>query len=201
MTGTTITKQAYLGRALSYAEAQYREGPDNHNRFSELLGRDKEYWCADFEVGVAKELDSAHFAELIPNTGSCLNAIDQWRRRGQWHQGFAGINAGDIAYLGSNGGQHTFIVVSLAGTSVKTVEGNTNNDGSSNGDGVYAKTRSMTGIFGYGRPNYAVNKSTYVTGVENWNDISRKFKMTLDQLRALNGSLTALKPGTTIRIS
>ena len=201
MTGTTITKQAYLAKALSYAEAKYREGPDNHNIFSELLGRDKEYWCADFEVGVAKQLDPINFTQLIPNTGSCLNAIDQWRSRGQWHQGFSGINSGDIAYIGSNGGQHTFIVVSLSGTSVKTVEGNTNNNGSANGDGVYAKMRPMTSIFGYGRPNYASFSRFYVTGVENWNDISKKFKKTLDELRVLNGSLKRLVPGTKIRIS
>lgn len=198
---TRITRMAYIQQALKYAAMNYKEGPGNDNRFSRLLGRPPEFWCADFECGVAKELDPVHWTDLLPNTPSCLVAIREWQRRGQWHSGFSGINTGDIAYIGHGGGHHTFIVVSLAGNRVNTVEGNTSDDGSANGDGVYTRQRSLTTIFGYGRPQYAAITNFYrVARGDSWKTISIKFKVSLVKLRELNGSLDALKPGDEIRI-
>lgn len=201
MNASRITRPAYINKALAYAAMGYKEGPGNSNRFSALLGRPPEFWCADFECGVAKELDPDNWTNLIPNTASCLNAIQQWQTRGRWRSGFSGIMPGDIAYIGPNGGKHTFIVVSLSGTRVNTVEGNTNNDGSANGDGVYTRQRPMTSIFGYGRPPYAAITNFYtVLKGDNWESISLRFKIPLPKLRQLNGSLDALKPGDEIRI-
>jgi hypothetical protein len=39
---------------------------------------------------------------------------------------------------------HTGLVTSVEGDRIHTVEGNTNNDGSSNGDGVYARSRKAS---------------------------------------------------------
>lgn len=47
--------------------------------------------------------------------------------------------------------QHTGIVTSVSGGSIGTIEGNTNNDGSSNGIGVFRRTRS-TGNLDFVRP-------------------------------------------------
>ena len=51
---------------------------------------------------------------------------------------------------------HTGIVVAYGPTTVTTVEGNTNDNGSPEGDGVYLKThpRSTDYIVGYGYPRY-----------------------------------------------
>jgi hypothetical protein len=57
--------------------------------------------------------------------------------------------AGAIFIL--NGHKHTGLVVSIAdgGHLVSTIEGNTNDGGSPEGDGVYARTRKTTEIMAY----------------------------------------------------
>ncbi|QEL04331.1 CHAP domain-containing protein [Olivibacter sp. LS-1] len=57
---------------------------------------------------------------------------------------------GDIFIMDfGKGTGHTGMVTGVKGASINTVEGNTNTDGSRNGDGVYERTRLLTSIKGY----------------------------------------------------
>ena len=58
---------------------------------------------------------------------------------------------GDVFYLVG----HIGIVTGVNETSISTIEGNTDSKGSHSGDGVYRKTRPLSEVMGFGRPDYS----------------------------------------------
>lgn len=61
--------------------------------------------------------------------------------------------AGDIFIMQfSQGKGHTGIIIGVTDTHITTIEGNTNDGGSREGDGVYRRTRPRNTIKGYLRP-------------------------------------------------
>lgn len=102
-------------------------------------------WCMAF-VYWAFDNASMYLKVINPlvKTGGCLrqlNEIDpKYVVKGDPRQG-------DIFIMDLGGGSgHTGIVVSRDRDNVQTIEGNTNNNGSANGDGVYMRTRSINRI-------------------------------------------------------
>lgn len=95
------------------------------------------YWCFQQGAGIAGVSNS------LMKTASCTQLYS-------WASGNGKLvttpQRGDIFLVrgGANGRthQHTGIVTSVTGGSIATIEGNTNNDGSSNGIGVFRRTRS-----------------------------------------------------------
>ena len=147
------TAPTYIKRALMYVG--YREGANNANRFSAELGRGPESWCDDFVSGVAFEVGAS---DIFGSHAYCPEHVEWFKNRGEWHNGSSGITTGDIGFveIGGKAG-HVFAVVSankLLRYAV-TVEGNTNNNGSANGIGVFKRRRLFGGIMGYGRPRWA----------------------------------------------
>lgn len=120
------------------------DGPEVE-AYLKAVGLGKGYsWCMAFIVWcydqAAKQLGVKN---PLVRTGGCMN---------QWHN-FQGkkvkpeeLQEGDVAIMDlGNGAGHTFIVTRRRDTVVDTVEGNTNNNGSANGDGVYNRTRTVGG--------------------------------------------------------
>ncbi|MBQ3215936.1 MAG: InlB B-repeat-containing protein, partial [Oscillospiraceae bacterium] len=62
---------------------------------------------------------------------------------------------GDLFYTRS--WSHVGLVVEVDGSYVTTVEGNTNNDGSADGFGVYVRSRRISDLY-FGAPNYVVTE-------------------------------------------
>lgn len=95
------------------------------------------YWC--FQKGAAQ----AGCANSLKKTASCTELYSWAKANGKL---VTSPQRGDVFLVrgGASGRthQHTGIVTSATGGSVKTIEGNTNNDGSSNGIGVFQRTRS-----------------------------------------------------------
>ena len=57
---------------------------------------------------------------------------------------------GDIAIIDlGKGAGHVCVILEVNGDLVKTVEGNTNNNGSANGDGVYIRERKISKFIGF----------------------------------------------------
>lgn len=83
-------------------------------------------------------------------TGSC---IAQWKHAEENRLNvmpFDSPRYGDIFIIDlGKGTGHTGIVTGVNDTHIFTIEGNTNTDGSSNGDGVYNRTRLRSKITGY----------------------------------------------------
>lgn len=146
---------------LLLGEVGQREGRDpdgtwnNHQRYSietpGLEWSDGQPWCATFEAWAAR---LAGMASLWPMTASCLYAVNWWKNKGRWSEYPV---LGGPFYLGPGGGTHTGVVVAYDADTITTVEGNTNEGGSPQGDGVYRRTRNRRGPgspYGYGVPAY-----------------------------------------------
>jgi hypothetical protein len=108
-------------------------------------------WCATFVSWVAM---IAGAAALFPCTASCATGVAWFKKRGRFSEYPA---VGAQVFYGSGGGSHTGIVLRYDDTYIWTVEGNTNDSGSAEGDGVYEKKRRRRDsyVYGYGYPAYA----------------------------------------------
>lgn len=143
------------------AQNGYHEGQDpdgtwnNIQKFSEqtpgFAWSDGQPWCATFESWGAFQQG---MTDIWPMTASCSTAVDYWQSRSRWSEYPV---LGGPFYLGPGGSEHTGVVYAYDGDTIYTVEGNTNDNGSANGDGVYLKQRPRRGPgspYGYGVPAY-----------------------------------------------
>ncbi|SHN32555.1 CHAP domain-containing protein [Streptomyces yunnanensis] len=108
-------------------------------------------WCHTFVSWVFR---TAELNDLAPVTASCAQGVQWFKGKGQFSRYPA---VGAVIYFGSDGGRHVGIVERYDADNVYTIEGNTNQDGSAEGDGVYRKTRQRRDlyVYGYGYPAYA----------------------------------------------
>lgn len=146
--------------ATAKAEVGYHEGKTgttwtNHQKYSPatpgLEWSQSQAWCATFLSWVAMK---AGVSSLFPRTASTDTAARWYKDHHRWSEYPA---TGAQGFLGTNGDMHhTFLVTAFDDTFVYTVEGNTNNNGSPQGDGVYAlkRERRSPSIAGYGYPAY-----------------------------------------------
>ncbi|MCA1839940.1 MAG: CHAP domain-containing protein [Actinobacteria bacterium] len=115
---------------------------------------DNQAWCDTFanwclwQVGVS-----------VPDgaiSAGCAVSVAAYKKAGRWTE-YPGI--GFQVFYGPGGGTHTGIVTDYDDTYIYTVEGNTNTDGSAEGDGVYKKKRlrKVAYVYGYGIPYYSDN--------------------------------------------
>ncbi len=147
--------------ALLLGQVGQHEGRDpdgtwnNRQRYSTetpgLEWSDGQPWCATFEAWAAHR---AGMDGLWPMTASCLTAVAWWRNHNRWSDYPV---LGGPFYLGPDGGSHTGVVYAYDADTIQTVEGNTNDTGSTEGDGVYLKSRPRRGPgspYGYGVPAF-----------------------------------------------
>jgi LysM repeat protein len=113
-------------------------------------------WCATFTSWVALK---ANVASLFPRSASCSYGVDWFRKKGRFSE-YPAIGA--QVFFGPGGGSHTGLVVAYDATTITTVEGNTNTDGSPEGNGVYLRKRDRrsANTYGYGLPEYAEGITT-----------------------------------------
>ena len=147
--------------ALAKSQVGYHEGQgssgnwDNIQKYSEqvpsLTWSDGQPWCATFVSWLATKTTGA--GSLFPITASCSDGVAWFQNKKRWSD-YPAIGA--QVFYGSGGGSHTGIVYDYDDTYIYTVEGNTNDNGSAEGDGVYLKQRVRTDayVYGYGYPEY-----------------------------------------------
>lgn len=152
-----VTAADVLNVALP--EVGYHEGYsngswNNDQKYSDetpgLEWSDWQAWCATFVSWCAMK---AGAADLYPRTASCFTAVDWFKQRGRFSEYPA---VGAQVFYGSGGGTHTGLVVDFDATYIYTVEGNTNTNGSAQGDGVYRQKRARRDafVYGYGYPKF-----------------------------------------------
>ncbi|MCC3773660.1 peptidoglycan-binding protein [Streptomyces sp. UNOB3_S3] len=140
-------------------EVGYQEGFsgghwDNSQKYSPavpgLEWSDEQPWCSTFVSWVFQE---AGASDIAPVTASCYEGVSWFEDRGRFSEYPA---VGAVVYFGSGGGTHVGIVTSYTDDTIYTVEGNTNDSGSAEGDGVYrkARPRKSSYVYGYGYPAY-----------------------------------------------
>ncbi|GHF48065.1 CHAP domain-containing protein [Streptomyces morookaense] len=142
------TAKALLDEAAKHIG--YKEGPDNDNMFGRWYGDNNQPWCAMFVSYCAAKSGND---DIIPRYEGCSAGVDWFQNRNLWS---STPSVGAIVFYGPGGGDHTEIVESFDDSTITTIGGNTNDDGSSNGDGVYRRhiSRNSSRIYGYGHPNY-----------------------------------------------
>lgn len=109
-----------------------------------LTGNKKgDAWCASF---VAMVLDIAYRGKNpLPITASCDVLLEAARTAGTLTDTPA---VGDVFLVMKSPADavHTGVVTAVGKLAVKTVEGNTNDDGSRDGYGVFARERKLAGL-------------------------------------------------------
>ena len=130
----------------------------NNSKYNRWFGKIPGYsqngygwpWCAAFVSWCAHE---AGIEGLYPHTAGCETAVAWFKRAGRFSEYPA---VGAQVFFGPGGGSHTGLVVRYDATYIYTVEGNTNVNGSAEGDGVYSKRRRRRDsyVYGYGYPKF-----------------------------------------------
>ena len=133
------------------SQVGYREGRSNYNKYAPIAGHGNyAAWCATFLVAEFKLAGQ----ELPPgaNTAGCYNNVQAFKRAGRFSY-YPGVGA--IFFIGSSGQTHTGLVYGYDSIYIYTIEGNTNDGGSANGNGVYKRRRTRASVYGYGYPNFS----------------------------------------------
>lgn len=98
-------------------------------------------WCASFVFSLLKQ---AGYSRPLPSGPAAVRNWASWAKARSLITGKPG--RGDLFFwVNPDGTGHIGFVVSKVGPVIKTIEGNTNEAGSREGDGVYRKTRIATG--------------------------------------------------------
>lgn len=98
------------------------------------------YWCVQQAAG------DLGICNPLVRTGGCMR---QWNET-TCYKTTNDPQQGDIFIMDLGGGAgHTGFVMDVTPTTIITVEGNTNDNGSANGDGVYVRERRRDRIKGY----------------------------------------------------
>ncbi|MFI7063161.1 peptidoglycan-binding protein [Kribbella sp. NPDC050124] len=127
---------------------------NNRNYMTEWYGANATPWC-----DIAVSYVAAHSGNLEAVFGkhaSCREHINAFKRQGAWHQGRAGIAAGDVVFFELDGDprvDHVGIVQEARAGELVTLEGNTSKPGGGP-DGFWEKKRKYSLVVGYGRPAY-----------------------------------------------
>lgn len=142
---------------IALAEVGYREGSNNSNKYAAPVGvPNNDAWCMTFASWLMLK---AGLQDLAPQhcdyTG---DARDWFQSRGRLSF-FPAV--GSQCYMGPNGETHVGFVYAYDETYIYTIEGNTNQTGSPQGDGVYVQKRKRVEPsnshepYAYGVPAYA----------------------------------------------
>lgn len=146
---------AAAASVVGYHEGRSNGSWNNDQRFSKetpgFAWSNYQAWCDTF---VAWSFFKAGlFNELPVKSAGCAESVAGFKKVNRFS---AYPAVGAQVFFGPGGGSHTGIVESYDGNNISTIEGNTNDNGSAEGDGVYRKVhaRRDTNVYGYGYPNY-----------------------------------------------
>lgn len=148
--------------SIAQGEVGTHEGYENGHwnniqKYSEELPgyqwSDGQAWCDVFVNWVFWKAGIQAMLPLGAESASCGTSLQAYKNAGQYSD-YPGIGA--QVFFGHDGGSHTGIVIGFDADTITTVEGNTNTNGSPEGDGVYQKThqRRDAWVYGYGYPAY-----------------------------------------------
>jgi hypothetical protein len=149
--------------AFAKGEIGYHEGRsdghwNNREKYAAMVGQNwvsdqAQPWCDIFVWACADAGGAAR--EDWPRSASCDVSGAAFKQMGRWSE-YPAVGA-QVFFGTPTDLNHTGLVVAYDDTFVWTIEGNTNDSGAREGDGVYAKQhrRDEPRIVGYGYPLYA----------------------------------------------
>lgn len=148
-----------LASQIGYREGRTPDGDwNNDNAFGKYFGQNGVSWCNWFQSWGAVAADIP--ASVIPRTGYTPASWNWFASR---DRDVTTPQAGDLfwvyGYVASEGQSRVhhigFVEKVLSDGRIQTIEGNTNTTGSTQGNGVYRLTRTVTSKLKFARPNYA----------------------------------------------
>lgn len=149
---------------IAEGEIGYRERGNNWTKYADevkpLNWAQNQPWCSTFITWLFQKAEAR---DLAPVTASCAAGVQWFKKQRRFNDT---PRVGSIVYYGPGGGTHVELVVDVTDTHIVTIGGNTSgnaNDGRYfNGDGVYKKSvlRNSSRIYGYGHPDYDVEKKS-----------------------------------------
>ena len=116
-------------------------------------------WCATFVTWCARR---AGVSSDILHGSACAGCGPEYFNITYYNGSQYTPKPGDLFFTWS--WSHVGLVTGVDGNSFTTIEGNTNNNGSSEGNGVYERTRSGLSNFHFGVPNYITCAHSYSNG-------------------------------------
>ncbi|MGW0920075.1 hypothetical protein ACWD3J_13795 [Streptomyces sp. NPDC002755] len=145
--------------AVARSQVTYREGYteggwNNIVRYADevpgLSGYQGQSWCMTYTSWVAMR---AGVPTLFPRGVDCSVGVAWFTSASRWSW-YPAI--GSQVFYGTSGQDHTGIVYAYDATYIWTIEANTNDNGSTEGDGVYLRKRRRADavVYGYGLPTY-----------------------------------------------
>ncbi|MFD8839869.1 CHAP domain-containing protein [Streptomyces griseofuscus] len=151
--------------AVAMSQVGYREGYteggwNNVTRYADevpgLSAYQGQSWCMTFTSWVAMR---AGVPTLFPRGVDCSAGVSWFQAASRWSWYPA---VGSQVFYGASGSEHTGIVYAYDATYIWTIEGNTSDNGSTEGDGVYLRKRKRADaiVYGYGLPAYAEGITT-----------------------------------------
>ncbi|WP_405994952.1 CHAP domain-containing protein [Streptomyces sp. NBC_00986] len=156
MATTQVAQVIAVARSqVGYREGYAEGGWNNIVRFAlevpGLSGYQGQSWCMTYTSWVAMR---AGVPSLFPRGVDCSAGVAWFTAASRWSYYPA---LGAQVFYGSGGSEHTGIVYAYDATYIWTIEANTNDNGSLEGDGVYLRKRKRTDsvVYGYGLPAYA----------------------------------------------
>lgn len=149
---------------IATGEVGYRERGSNWTKYADevkqLSWAQNQPWCHTF---ISWLFQKAEARDLAPVTASCAAGVQWFKKQKRFNET---PRAGSIVYYGPGGSVHVELVTEVNATHIRTIGGNTtgnDQDGNYfNGDGVYEKwvPRNSRRIYGYGHPDYEVEKKS-----------------------------------------
>jgi hypothetical protein len=153
MSGTAREVLTWAARQVGTLE---RPAGSNQQDYAELAGHaDRQPWCATFIVAGWKK----NRAAILPGTNTAWTPgmREGFRRASRLYSTPLPGDVGHVFYADLERIGHVFFVERVEGDFVRTIEGNTNTDGSRTGIGVFRhrrRWRNGGSIRGFGRPKY-----------------------------------------------
>lgn len=159
MPGAVILKMADLGRS----QVNYRECPKNasgrcifsgkvevaknHTKYGDKFGFNGVAWCAIFASWLSLMSGSTYFGKAY-HFASTIAARDHAKKNHRWTT-TPTVGAYSMMAHTATTGHFGFVLALLKDGYVLTVEGNTNDQGGREGNGVYLRTRHKSSWDGY----------------------------------------------------
>lgn len=158
----SATAQSVLTWAAAQVKTMEKPPDSNMQPYAALAGhKNGQAWCATFIVAGLK----VNGVPMVPGTNTAFTPSmhDAYKNAGRLFTMPRPGDTGYVFYANLNRIGHVFFVEKIEGDFVRTIEGNTNLDGSPTGNGVYRhKRRWRNGggnLRGFGRPQYGAPAS------------------------------------------
>lgn len=150
----TAQWQKVVDHVQSFREGTYEGytssgGYDNNTQFGRQFGENYVSWCVIFDWCVYDDLG---LAGIVPKVDNVTNFSNWAKARGQWSS-YPSVGA----WINFDNGAHTELVVGFDATYVYSKGGNTNTNGSAQGDGIYShkNLRTAAKVTGYFAPKFS----------------------------------------------